>query len=81
MNETHRRPPSAEEEAMWRARFATFAMLRASGVVLTILGLAIAFTPFIRAAGWPVLGVPLIVVGLIDALVLPRLVRRRWEKP
>lgn len=74
-------PPTAEEEAMWRARFATFAMLRVSGVVLTIVGLAIEFTPFLKADGWPLLGFPVAVVGLIDAIILPRVVRRQWEKP
>ena len=71
--------PSAAEEALWRKRFGLFALLRLSGLALMMAGIAVAFTGLVRPGGWPVVGAVLVLSGVVDGLVLPAFVRRRWE--
>ena len=70
-----------DDEAIWQRRFLIFAAMRLSGLVLMLAGMGIALGDFVRPGGWPLLGGVLIVVGLIDALVMPRLLKRQWNKP
>lgn len=72
-------PPSAEEEALWRKRFGMFALLRLSGLLMMLGGIMIGLTDVVRPGGWPLVGGVLGLVGFIDGIVLPRLLRRRWE--
>ncbi len=80
MNDEPRPVPSADEEALWRRRFGMFALLRVSGLVLIIVGIAIAFTPFLRPGGWPVPGALMAIAGLIVGTLLPHRLRRGWRK-
>lgn len=70
-----------DDEATWKRRFLIFAAMRLSGLALMLAGMGIALGDFVRPGGWPLLGGVLIVVGLIDALVMPRLLKRQWNKP
>ena len=79
MSDDQRRVPSAEEEALWRKRFSVFALLRVSGLVLMFIGIGIALSDWLRPGGWPVLGWILAVLGLGEAMIMPRLVQRRWK--
>lgn len=74
-----RKPPSAEEEALWRKRFGIFALFRLSGLALMLAGIAVAFTGLARPGGWPAVGGVLVLMGVVDGLILPAFVRRRWE--
>jgi hypothetical protein len=35
----------------------------------------------LRAGGWPSLGIGLFVIGAIEALLVPKLLARRWRSP
>lgn len=70
-----------DDEAIWQRRFLIFAAMRLSGLALMLAGMGIALGDFVRPGGWPLLGGVLIVAGLIDALVMPRLLKRQWNKP
>lgn len=62
------------EEA--KRQFIVFAILRVGGLVLFLLGIAIAFTDLLRPGGWKLLGGILVIVGAIEAVISPRLVKR-----
>ena len=62
------------EEA--KRQFIIFAILRVGGLILFLLGIAIAFTDLLRPGGWKLLGGILVIVGAIDAVISPRLVKR-----
>ena len=68
----------SEEE--WRRRFGLFAIARLAAVAMVILGIAVALTGLVRPGGWPVPGAIIGVLGAIEGLVVPRLLRRGWEK-
>ena len=68
------------DEELWRKRFHLFAAVRLFGVLTFLLGVAIAFTNLVRSGGWPLLGGILAIIGAIDAVVAPRLLKKGWER-
>lgn len=68
------------DEELWKKRFQIFAAIRLVGVATFLFGLAIAFSDLVRPGGWPLLGGVLAIIGVIDALVAPRILKRGWER-
>lgn len=68
------------DEQLWKKRFQIFAAIRLFGVATFLLGLAIAFSDLVRPGGWKLLGGILVVIGVVDALVAPRVLKRGWER-
>ena len=69
-----------EGDALWKKRFHMFALLRLAGVALFLLGIAIAYSDLVRPGGWPVLGAIIGIVGALDAIIAPRLLKRSWDR-
>jgi hypothetical protein len=69
-----------KDEELWKKRFQIFAAIRLFGVATFLLGLAIAFSDLVRPGGWKFLGGILVVIGVVDALVAPRVLKRGWER-
>ena len=69
-----------EDEALWKKRFHMFALLRLSGLAIVFLGMAVMLTDLMRPGGWPLAGGLLIVVGIVDAVIAPRILKRSWDK-
>lgn len=69
-----------DDEALWRRRFHMFMAARLFGVGVFILGVAIAFSDLVREGGWPLLGGVLAIMGAIDAVFAPRLLKKLWER-
>jgi len=60
------------------ARFAVIQLVRVTGLILTLFGLAVVF----GRTGLPVVaGYVLTVAGLIDFFVITKLLARRWKSP
>lgn len=68
------------DEELWKKRFQIFAAIRLVGVATFLLGLAIAFSDLVRLGGWPMLGGILAIIGVVDALVAPRILKRGWDR-
>lgn len=68
------------DEELWRKRFRLFAAVRLFGLLTFLLGVTIAFTDLVRPGGWPLLGGILAVIGAIDAVVAPRILKKGWER-
>jgi hypothetical protein len=68
------------DEELWRKRFQIFAAIRLVGLVTFLLGVAIAFSDLARPGGWPLVGGVLAIIGVVDALVAPRVLKRGWER-
>ena len=79
MSDEQRRVPSAEEEALWRKRFGMFALLRLGGLAVMFIGIGIALSDWVRPGGWPVVGWIIAALGLGEAMIMPRLLQRRWK--
>lgn len=68
------------DEALWKRRFQLFLAIRLFGLATFLLGLAIAFSDLVRPGGWKLLGGILVVIGAVDAVVAPRILKKSWER-
>lgn len=68
------------DEQVWKRRFLIFALARLFGLAMVLLGAAIAYTDLLREGGWPVVGAIIAIMGLIDAVFSPRLLRKAWDE-
>ena len=69
-----------EDELLWKKRFHLFALVRLAGLALFMLGMAVMLTDLVRPDGWPLLGGLLVAIGVIGAVLAPRLLKRLWDK-
>lgn len=67
------------DERKWKRRFHVFMAARLFGLATFLLGIAIMFTNLLRPGGWPVVGTVVVVLGLVDAVVAPKLLRKQWD--
>jgi hypothetical protein len=67
------------DEDKWRQRFNLFMGIRLFGLLVFFAGLAIVFTNLLRPGGWPVVGSIVMILGLLDSVVAPRLLKMKWE--
>ncbi|MDB5684777.1 MAG: hypothetical protein JWM75_2475 [Sphingomonas bacterium] len=70
-----------EQDRLARARFAMLSAMRAGGVVTMLLGMWIWWGDVIRTGGYPLVGLPLFVIGFFNSLILPQIFARRWRSP
>ena len=68
------------DEELWRRRFQMFVLIRLIGMATFALGVAIAYTDLLRPGGWPLLGLIVAIVGAVDAVFAPRLLKKVWEQ-
>lgn len=68
------------DEGVWKRRFLVFMAARLFGLVTFLGGLAVAFTDVLRDGGWPQVGAVLIILGAIDAVFAPRLLKKQWDR-
>lgn len=70
----------ADDDALWRKRLLLYSLLRLGGLAIFFLGIAIAYTDLVRTGGWPQVGAIVAIMGVIDALFAPRLLKRAWDE-
>lgn len=67
-------------ETVWKKRFGLFIAARLFGLLTFLAGVAIAYSDLLRPGGWPAVGSVLIIFGLIDAIVAPKLMKKHWQR-
>lgn len=67
------------DEDIWKRRFFLFMGARLFGLATFLAGMAIVFTDVLRPGGWPVVGSIVMVAGIIDAVVAPKLMKKKWD--
>ena len=68
------------DETLERRRFLVFMLVRLAGLGIFFLGIAIIYTDLLREGGWPSLGAILAIMGVIDAVFSPKLLKKLWEQ-
>jgi hypothetical protein len=68
------------EDAKYRQRLLLYTLVRAGGVAIFLLGVAIVFTDLLRKGGWPQVGAIVAIMGAIDSLFAPLLLKRAWDE-
>jgi membrane protein implicated in regulation of membrane protease activity len=70
---------TADDEAA-RKRLLIYTVLRLGGLAIFFVGIAIIYTNLVRPGGWPQLGAIVAIVGVIDAVLAPHLLKRSWDR-
>lgn len=68
------------DESVWKRRFALYTAARVGGLGIFLLGLAIAYSNLLREGGWPQVGAVVAILGVVDAVFAPRLLKREWDR-
>ena len=68
------------DEDLWRRRFHLFMLVRLIGLATFFLGIAIIYTDLLREGGWPAVGAILAIMGTLDAVFAPRVLKKLWAQ-
>ena len=63
-----------------RKRLLLYSLVRFGGLAIFLLGIAIIYTNLVRPGGWPQLGAIVAIMGVIDAILAPRLLKKAWDE-
>ena len=63
-----------------RQRLLLYTLVRFAGLAVFFLGVAIIYTPLLRPGGWPQVGAIVAIMGPIDAMFAPLLLKRAWDE-
>ena len=69
-----------DDEALWRKRLLAYSAVRLGGLTIFFLGLAIIYTDLLREGGWPQVGAIIAIMGVIDALFAPHMLKKLWNQ-
>jgi len=68
------------DDQLWKRRFQTFLAIRLVGLATFLAGLGIAFSDLLQPGGNKLIGGLLAVMGALDAMIAPRILKRSWER-
>ena len=68
------------DEDTARRRLLLYTLVRFGGLLIFFLGLAIVYTNLLRPGGWPQVGAIVAIMGVIDAMFAPLLLKRAWDE-
>jgi hypothetical protein len=63
-----------------RRRLLVHSLIRFAGLAIFFLGIAIMYTNLLRPGGWPQLGAIVAIMGVLDSILAPRLLKRAWDE-
>lgn len=63
-----------------RNRLLAYTAVRFAGLAIFFLGIAIIYTNLVRPGGWPQVGAIVAIMGVMDALLAPRLLKKAWDE-
>ncbi len=69
-----------DDTAGWRQRYMLMMTLRVGGLLIALLGLLLMRGGIILDEEMPVLGAVLVILGLLDAFVSPKILKRWFDK-
>ena len=69
-----------DDEIRARNRLLTYTAVRFGGLAIFLFGIAIIYTDLLRPGGWPQVGAIVAIMGVIDALFAPLLLKKAWGK-
>jgi hypothetical protein len=68
------------DEDLWRRRFHMFVVVRLFGLATFVVGVAVIYTDLLRPGGWPTVGAILAIMGALDAVFAPKMLKKAWER-
>jgi hypothetical protein len=71
---------SMDDEIRWRRRLLAYMGVRFLGLAIFFFGIAIIYTDLLRQGGWPQIGAIVAIMGAVDALFAPPLLKKAWDQ-
>ena len=68
------------DEDVAKRRLLIYSLARLGGLAIFFFGIAIIYSNLVRPGGWPQLGAVVAILGVIDAFVAPRLLKKAWDQ-
>jgi hypothetical protein len=68
------------DESVAKRRLLLYTLVRAGGLAIFFLGIAIMYTDLLRPGGWPQIGAIVAIMGAIDTLFAPHLLKKAWNE-
>ena len=69
-----------DDERRLRNRLLAYTGARAFGIAVMLLGIAIVYSDLLREGGWPQVGAIVAIMGVIDGVFAPRMLKKYWEE-
>ena len=69
-----------DDDARARQRLLAYTAVRAAGLAIFFVGVLIIYSDLVRPGGWPQLGAIVAIMGVIDGLFGPRLLKKKWDE-
>lgn len=63
-----------------RKRLLVYSLVRFGGLAIFFFGIAIMYTNILRLGGWPQIGAIVAILGVVDAMLAPRLLKKAWDE-
>jgi len=63
-----------------RNRLLIYSLVRFGGLAIFFFGIAIMYTNVLRPGGWPQIGAIVAILGVVDAMFAPRLLKKAWDQ-
>lgn len=68
------------DEDVARRRLLIYSLVRLGGLLIFFLGVAIVYTDLLRPGGWPQVGAIIAIMGAIDSVFAPKLLKSAWDR-
>jgi Na+-driven multidrug efflux pump len=68
------------DDDLARRRLLLYTLVRFAGLAVFFLGIAIVYTDLLRPGGWPQVGAIVAIMGAIDAMFAPLLLKKAWDE-
>ena len=69
-----------DDDARARNRLLAYTAVRFGGLAIFFVGVAIMYTNLLRPGGWPQVGAIVAILGVIDAVLAPRILKKAWDR-
>ena len=69
-----------DDDGRARNRLLAYTAVRFAGLAIFFLGIAVMYTSVLRPGGWPQVGAIIVIVGVIDAVLAPRVLKKAWDR-
>jgi hypothetical protein len=69
-----------DDDVTARNRLLAYSAVRLGGLAIFLLGIAIFYTDLARPGGWPQVGAIFVIMGVLDATLGPRILKRSWDE-
>jgi membrane protein implicated in regulation of membrane protease activity len=71
---------SMADDTRARNRLLAATAVRLGGLAIFFFGVAIIYTDLLREGGWPQVGAIVAILGVIDAMLAPRILKKAWDE-